>query len=180
MPIPVAIWDDLLRMLNPAKWGSLAKSEGILPAAFAARGNRWATARAGLISGAKAGVGGYATFGLPMAIFSGAMAPRFHKASAMAGASVPFLGMAIGTAFGGGIGGLVGGFVLDPLIQTTVGNTMQRIADYGRNNPRLQTGGDYQDTEQNYTMRQVAASEMSRSMLNARQYLGKESAFLHS
>jgi hypothetical protein len=41
-------------------------------------------------------------------------------------------------------------------------------------------GGDYQDTQVAWTMRQRAAQEMSGSLLNARQYLGKEAALMHS
>jgi hypothetical protein len=39
-------------------------------------------------------------------------------------------------------------------------------------------GGDYRDTQTAVTMRQAAAREMSRSLVNARQWLGQEGAFM--
>jgi hypothetical protein len=41
-------------------------------------------------------------------------------------------------------------------------------------------GGGYQDTQTAYTMRQRAAQELTGSLLNARPYLGKEAALMHS
>jgi len=190
VPIVGGQVDDMARMLWPGNWGNLVSRQGIIPAMFAERGKRGATAWAGIKeagphlndAGKLAGgslLGGYLTFGLPIALFSAAQAPHRHKLSAFAAGATPFLGMAIGTALGGGLGGLVGGFVLDPMLQASVGKAMQYAADAGRNMTRLQTGGDYVDSEPAWTMRQAAAQEMSRSLLNARQYLGKEGAFLH-
>ena len=80
----------------------------------------------------------------------------------------------------GGIPGMVVGMALDPIIKNAVGKPIQALHDLGRNAHRLHTGGDYKDTQVAYTMRQAAAQEMSSSLLNARSYLGREAAFLHS
>ena len=175
-----AFIDDLLRLGRPSQWKHLAKSQGLIPALFAAKGTRWATATGGLKLFGSTLTGGYATFGAPLAIFGAGMAPRHHKLSTLSGGVVPFIGSAVGAALGGGLGALAGGLVGDTMAQTGVGKAVQYFTDAGLNMPRLHTGGDYQDTEQAYTMRQAAAQEMSRSLLNARQYLGKEAAFMHA
>jgi hypothetical protein len=41
-------------------------------------------------------------------------------------------------------------------------------------------GGDYQDSEQTFTMRQAAVKEMSGSLLNARAWLGREGRAMHA
>lgn len=117
---------------------------------------------------------------LPMAMYETSKAERGHKMSTFASSAVPFLGTGLATMAFGGLPGMAAGIVLDPLIKNTVGKGMQAVADFGRNSPRLSTGGNYRDTQAALTMRQAAASEMSRSLLNARAYLGKEAAYLHS
>jgi hypothetical protein len=60
-----------------------------------------------------------------------------------------------------------------------IGQGLQFLHDFDRNQRRLKTGGNYEDTEAAYTMRQAACNELSGSLLNARQWLGREGAMMH-
>ena len=95
-------------------------------------------------------------------------------------ATLSMIGTALGTAIGGGIGGIVAGHGCRSAFQR---QGSERPADVRRVQPDgagVEMGGGFQDTEQAYTMSQAAAREMSRSLVNARQYLGKESVLMHS
>ncbi len=130
--------------------------------------------------------------GLPFAIGGAAIsamsAPTGHalSKSIAAGTSSSVLAMAgaiAGTMLGGPIGGYVGSFAAMLLggeaTDKAVSNGIQSLVDFGSNMRKVRFGGDYRDTQMALTMRQVAAREMSRSLVNARQYLGLEGAFLH-
>jgi hypothetical protein len=54
------------------------------------------------------------------------------------------------------------------------------VHDFDQNVRRVRMGGDYQDTQVAWTVRQRAAQEMAGSLLNACQYLGREAALMHS
>lgn len=149
--------------------------------AFTSKGwARGSSFGAGLKHGWGAAVGGYTLMQLPMAMHETAQAERGRKMSTFASSALPFVGTGLATAAFGGIYGMAAGMILDPVIKKTLGAGMQAVADFGRNSPRINTGGNYQDTQAAFTMRQLAASEMSRSLLNARSYLGREAAYLHS
>jgi hypothetical protein len=126
-----------------------------------------------------AAIGGYAFMTLPAAMLETGQAEHGHKLSTFTAQALPWFGTMLGQAAFGGVGGLVGGLALDAAIKTRIGRGLQKIADYGRGGARLETGG-YQDTEAAYTMRQRGAMELGRSLLNARQELGREAALLHS
>jgi len=109
-----------------------------------------------------------------------------HKAAGMMIGDV--VGMAIGSLIPGGtvIGGVVGSLVGDPIAEF-----FTRRGDYEKGRRasfnaagalakrKVQFGRGFRDSEEAYTMRQMAVQEMAGSLLNARQYLGNEAFFLH-
>ena len=118
-------------------------------------------------------------FNMPIAAFSAASAPRGRALSAgTSGLSMGF-GSMVGGLLGGTAGALAGGFLADSFIGEGVGSAVQFLKDYDRNSRRMHFGGEYADTEATYTMRQTATRELAGSLMNARQWLGKEGAFLH-
>lgn len=106
-------------------------------------------------------------------------------------------GIATGTGFGvssligGAIGGMFGGvpgayigslaaqFLVGEHVDKAIAGVIQPMVDFGTEMRKMRFGGDYRDTQTAYTMRGVAAREMSRSLMNARQWLGQEGAFMH-
>lgn len=117
---------------------------------------------------------------IPISALSIAAAPRGHRASAFAGSAASMLATIPGAFFGGTVGGMVSGFMLGPALEKAVAEPLQKIKELGRRVQRPQMGGDYVDFEAARTMRQRAAQDLSGSLLNARQYLGKESVLFHS
>lgn len=88
------------------------------------------------------------------------------------------LGAAAGAALGGFVGEVVGGYAGAEL-GGLAGKLIENVQETGRHIHHLNVGGGYRDTEQAYTMRQRASMEIGRSLLNARQYLGKEACLMH-
>ena len=123
---------------------------------------------------------GAAIFNIPMAAFSMATAPRGHAISA----GVEGLTMGAGALLGGMMFGLpgavVGGILGDSSVSRAIAKPFQMLHDYERNFRRLRMGGDYQDSEQAWTMRQAAVQEMSGSLFNARAWLGREGRAMHA
>jgi hypothetical protein len=84
------------------------------------------------------------------------------------------------------IGGMIGSLIGDPIAEF-----FTRRGDYEKGRRasfnaagamakrKVQFGRGFRDTEEAYTMRQMAVQEMAGSLLNARQYLGNEAFFLH-
>lgn len=123
---------------------------------------------------------------LAFGAYEAVKAPRGHKISAMAGGGIGFgvasiIGGAIGGAFGipPQVTSLVAGFVLGGSIDRSIIAGAQYAVDFGSNMRKARYGGGYIDSSMALTMRQAAAREMSGSLLNARQWLGSEAAFLH-
>lgn len=124
-------------------------------------------------------------FALGFGVQSAIMAPRHQKLS-----SGLATGLSIGvtTALSVGVSALTGlpPMLTDLALQAMVQPTMDRmfqgaiqpLVDFGTNQRRVNFGGDYRDTATAHTMRQVAAREMSASLMNARQWLGQEAAFM--
>jgi hypothetical protein len=75
-------------------------------------------------------------------------------------------------------GELIGGYIGYEL-GSLPGKALSSAVEFGRSMRRLHTGGDFQDSEAALTMRRRAAAELSTSLLNARQYLGKEAVLMH-
>jgi hypothetical protein len=116
-----------------------------------------------------------------MTALAAAMAPRGHKASAGAAYALTGPLSAIPGAFlGGTIGAIASGFLLGPVLERNAAAALQYVKETGQRTMRVNMGGGYIDTETAYTMRQRAAQDMSGSLLNARTYLGREGALLHS
>lgn len=121
-------------------------------------------------------------FGVPLTALAVGMAPKGHMVSAaVEGAASTvggMMGAAAGAFFGGVAGEWVGGY-LGGVLGEKAGHLAQYAQNAVREGMHFQAGGDYVDTEVAYTQRQRAAMEIGQSVLNARQYLGKEARMLH-
>jgi hypothetical protein len=116
----------------------------------------------------------------PMAAFAFASAPEGRKVSTATGALASGVGAFVGGALFGLPGAVVGGFIGDELASSAIGKAMGRMHDLPRDRARVNFTTGFQDSDAAFTMRQRAAHELSGSLMNARQYLGGEGAFLHS
>ena len=134
----------------------------------------------GLRSGYDFSFRGAAIFNIPLAAFSMASAPRGHAVSAGAESLSMGMGGLLGGLMFGPLGAIAGGVIADTYFAGQVGKAFQSLHDLDRNLHRLHMGGDYQDTQQNYTMRQAAVAEMSGSLMNARAWLGREGRAMHA
>jgi hypothetical protein len=88
------------------------------------------------------------------------------------------LGAAAGGALLGLPGEILGGFIGGSLGEKA-GKLIAPLEDLSNQSRHTNFGGNYQDSEPVYSMRQRAVAEMSTSLLNARQYLGKEALLFH-
>lgn len=183
--LQIAKVSDAARLLvkNPNTWGKFAGHLGenfLYDVAFGAFDTAMETSRTAREFGAK--------YNDPMAVFIGGnlgfRRARNRNVVAVIGGSI---GTALGFVFGGHpiIGNIVGstiggkaGEIFDPGLNAQANLELQisRTANVAR---RVNFGGDFEDTQQAYTMRQQAVQEMSGSLMNARQYLGNEAAFFH-
>lgn len=168
--------EDLLRVgalgYSPKEF---VKNRGILSS-----GSPSTRLKAGVRDMYMAGLKGTLFLTLPYAAFEGATAPKGKKvthaaASLIANTAVP----ALGGVFGGPIGTLVAGSTVAPVVERGLDRTLDAFAGFNRQVTRVRMGGDFEDTQQLYTMRQRAAAELGSSLLNARQILGREAAFMH-
>ncbi len=177
------------RQAKGARGGALYSAEEMVRAALSPRQARHHMKKAGigLAKGAKLGwewgFKGAPAMALPFAAFSAASAERGHKAAAGIGAMTPWLGTAIGGFLAGAPGAILGGILIDGKLQEMVTDGVQLMIDTGQQLKAVEMGKDNAQlvqTQAAYTMRQRAARDLSGSLLNARQYLGKEAALLHS
>lgn len=138
--------------------------------------------------GYRVGMKGNLPFALLGAGYAMATAPRGQAISkgVAAGTSFGLTSLAagiIGSVLGGPIGGyaaaIAAPILLGETVDKAVAGVIQPMVDFGSNMRRARFGGDYRDTQTAITMRQVAARDMSRSLMNARQWLGQEGAFMH-
>lgn len=115
-------------------------------------------------------------------VATSAFAPSGHKASGLVGGTARGLfyglGDLIGTAAGGPLVGLAVGLVTEKA-GGIVQEAFQMFHDLNYRIRHVNMGGDYKDTETAYTMRQRASQELGSSVMNARQWLGKEAALMH-
>lgn len=109
------------------------------------------------------------------AALSGAMAPRGHALSESSRTLGAGIGTLIGGLVGGGAGMLIGGYIGEEIAGSAIARGVQGVADLSKHYRTINMGGEFRDSEQAYTQRQVACREMNSSLLNARQYLGKRS-----
>lgn len=146
----------------------------------------------GVLQGAKIGYSVGLKGNLPFALLGGAYAaataPRGQAISKGAGAGVGWgftalaagtLGTLVGGPAAGWVASVIAPMLLGDSVDKAVANMVQPVVDFGANQRKMRFGGDYRDTQVAYTMRSVAAREMSTSLMNARQWLGQEGAFLH-
>lgn len=116
-------------------------------------------------------------------VLSTATAPPKHRAAALGGAiAAQVTGLvagAIGFAIGGPVAAVALNLAVDPIVRRAASEGVQKFIDFGRDIQRVRMGGEYEDTEVAWTMRQRAAVEIGNSLLNARQYLGKEASLMH-
>lgn len=136
----------------------------------------------GVRAGINYGLKGTLAFTLPLAAFSAATADRGTMiSSAVKAAPLPVLAT-LGGVFAGPFGAIAG-TVLDTLVSEQIGEAVQGFIEYGQQAKALEMGrqnAQLVQTQGAYTMRQRAAQSLSTSLLNARHYLGKEAALLHS
>jgi hypothetical protein len=116
-------------------------------------------------------------FGAPFALLGGSL-------GAGLGALLPIPG-------GSFVGGLAGGFlgwsfgegIADTFFEQGIRRKYLVESEVGRTaltRRKVNFGGNFRDSREAYTMRQQAVQEMAGSLLNARQYLGNEAAFMHA
>lgn len=109
-----------------------------------------------------------------------AFSPRGHRAANFAASMVTWPLVASAAALiGGAPAALLAGFLVVPGVEKKMAGTFQWLHDFAREATRLHMGGQYYDTQAAYTMRQVAVREMAGSLMNARQFLGKEGILYH-
>lgn len=146
----------------------------------------------GFIQGSKIGYSVGLKGNLPFALIGGAYAaataPRGQALSKGTAAGISWgLTSAVAGTIGGMLGGpagawaasIIGPMILGDSVDKAVAGIIQPMVDFGANMRKMRFGGDYRDTQTAHTMRQVAAREMSTSLMNARQWLGQEGAFMH-
>lgn len=95
---------------------------------------------------------------------------------------MPGVGTVVGSLIGGVAGGMSGEMGGGSLLQgpaKQLGMGARAIVRTARAVDTVQFGGNFVDSRAAYTMRQRAVSDMSGSMMNARQFLGNEAIFLH-
>ena len=154
-------------------------------------------------------VQGAAQWGAPTGLEEDYIGGAVYGGTKGAGTAVGgFTGMLAGTAIGAGIGSIIpgagtvaggliggaigiGGSIAGALAGEAIGGALinspartlglgaRAIARTARAVDRVQFGGSFVDSQGAYTMRQRAVSDMSGSMMNARQFLGNEAIFLH-
>jgi hypothetical protein len=140
----------------------------------------------GSVKGYGVAVRGNLPFVLAYGTYAAIQAPTGHKISALAGGGIGFSAAGLAAGAIGGIFGIppmisatIAGVLLGDKIDRAITNVVQGAVDFGSRQRRMNFGGDYRDTQVAYTMRQTAAREMGGSLMNARQWLGQESAFMH-
>jgi hypothetical protein len=109
-------------------------------------------------------------------------APRGHKMSGLVKGLASGVAFAVGDAVGTALGGPVAGFMLGSAFEplgSKIGDGLQMFTDFAHSIRHVNMGGNYEDSKVAYTMRQRGAQEMGSSVMNARSWLGKESALLH-
>lgn len=177
-PLGMAIgqWDDSIFGLKAV----YDDTRGLLRQGFKYKPQRW-----------RFGVGPISTaFMAGDLAMSAVHAQRGQRLGAMAGsvassaASIAAFGLVAGLT--GGIPvissalGTLAAIGVNLPVRSTVENSFRRFQSLGENLTRLEFASPgYHDSDAAYTMRQRAAKEMSRSLLNASQYLGKEALLLH-
>lgn len=123
---------------------------------------------------------------LPFSLAFGAWyaykAPRREKLSGFIKGVAGNVGFAIGDVIGSTLGGPLVGMAVGMATGTAaekIGDAFQFFADTNRRIKHLNMGGNYEDTQVAFTMRQRAARELGGSVMNARMYLGREGILFH-
>ncbi len=121
---------------------------------------------------------GALAFAVPFAVLNATQANRGESFST--GVS-SFAGMTLSAIPGAMLGGTMGAFISQAVLSGPIERKIKRGLDWvqKRGNRRPKMGGNYQDFDAAYTMRQVAVREIGNSLSNARPYLGKEGALMH-
>lgn len=126
---------------------------------------------------------GFAGLSLTDVAFSGALAPQGQTVQKTVGALGATAASAAGSIAGfmlaGPAGAILGGVLADPYGRRAAENAYTTVTETSRRIRRLDFGDTYKDSEMAFTMRQRAAQELGGSLLNARQYLGREGALFH-
>lgn len=140
----------------------------------------------GIKTGYKLGFIGGSPFIIGGAAFGFAFAKPRHGVSQAAGEAVGYgmanvLGGIVGGMLGGVPGAYIGSFAAGIIggekMSKAVADVVQPMIDFGYNVNHVNFGGNFKDSNIAITMRQRAAQELSGSLINARNFLGQESAF---
>lgn len=122
------------------------------------------------------------TFTAATGLAGGFTAARGHRMSGTIGGVARTLSYALGDIAGSIVGGPALGLAVGAVtehIGGLVGEGVQMLHDFNRDLKHVNMGGNYDDTQLAYTMRQRAAQELGSSVMNARQYLGREALLMH-
>lgn len=122
------------------------------------------------------------TFTAATGLVGGFTAGRKHRMSGVVGGMARTLAYSVGDVAGSVIAGPLAGMALGVVTEHlggVVGEGMQFLHDFNHDLKHINMGGNYEDTQLAYTMRQKAAQELGSSVMNARQYLGKEALLMH-
>lgn len=144
--------------INPLNWmtGTMAAADITFSSATSKRGNI-AGAGASAAVAQVAGMGGFV-------------------AGTLTGTAIgSFLLPVIGSYVGGVIGGGIGSLTSDKIARTATQHLFNAVKD---TRPRVNFG-EFRDSQPAYTMRAKAEQQLQGSLLNARQYLGKEAQLFH-
>lgn len=143
-------------------------------------GEAWKLMNKGVKSGWRQGFGmtrgEWGFTALPAAIIAG-MAPRGRKITSFAASMIAW---PVASLIGGLTGtGPIGAMATLPAIEKSFNEGLSAFHDFAQNYSGIKMGGWYSNTQAAYTMRQAAVKEMSGSLMNARQFLGKEGMLMH-
>lgn len=124
-------------------------------------------------------VADFSLLAVPSAIMA-AMAPRGHKVASVLSSLISWpIAAVVGGALGDPTGGMLAGALLVGPIERTIHRGIESFIGLHGQYATLHMGGWYRDTQAAYTMRQQAVNDMSGSLMNARQYLGREAHLMH-
>lgn len=114
-----------------------------------------------------------------LSAYNASKAPAGQKMGTFAGnAAGDMIGAAAGAMLFGAPGAFIGNVFFGSRIGEAITSTINNAQAYNQRARTLEMG-TFHDTNAARTMRQVAAREMSGSLLNARQFLGQEAAAFH-
>jgi hypothetical protein len=123
--------------------------------------------------------GGVLPFAVMGAAYLGSRAGQGQVVSTSAGFLAGMMPAGLGAMVAGGPGALATGVLFGEPFGHAVRSKVQSISRRARTKVQFEMGDEFVESEAIWTMRQRAAADMSGSLLNARQVLGREAALMH-